>query len=218
MATSRELVRAAHARGLGNREIARELGLNHRSVADHLAELGLSTNNPRGLPPERIDDEHGRCPHCNRATRWEDFALVKSQEDGRRLTKCRDCRRRHQNDRLNGDIGLFLGDKVTRAKTRSKKLGVDFDLTKEWALASYDAQRGLCFYTDVELSARAGDGHSPQAVSFDRVDPQGGYLQTNVVLATNRANSIKQNVTLDELALWLPGWSERVMRWMEAAE
>ena len=209
------MVESAHARGLGNREIALELEIHHRTVASHLLTLGLETNNPRGKPPEWIDVEHSRCSHCRRPTKWEDFALVKSHDDGRRLTKCRSCRHQYQVDRLNDSIAVFLRDKVGRAKVRARKLGIDFDLTKEWALETYNSQKGLCFYTDIWMVAKAGNGLNPHALSFDRVDPSRGYVQANVVLTTNRANSIKLNVTLAELTDWLPGWADRVSKWQE---
>jgi hypothetical protein len=205
-------VLSGHSRGLGNREIAQEFNLHHKTVHDHLIALGLTTNNPRGAPPERIDDEYALCSTCKKATRWEDFALVKSYADGRRLSKCRSCRKAYASSRLS-DIAVFLKNKAGRAKVRSRRIGVPCDLTGKWLLSTYYDQGGLCFYTDVAMSY--GEGRQSNNVSLDRISPKRGYTKDNVVLSSNRINTIKQDVTLEELALWMPLWYARVQKHYE---
>lgn len=196
-----------HAKGLGNRQIALTLGRNHRTVAVHLRELGLPTNNPRGVPPTPIDAEHARCNGCGQKTRWEDFALIRSHADGRRASKCRACRSAYAASRLR-ILDVFLKDKAGRTHVRARRLGVACDLTGPLLRRMYDQQAGLCFYTDVEMVF--GQGRLPNSLSLDRVEPAGGYTYDNVVLAANRANTIKQDLTLDELRAWMPGWFDRI--------
>jgi hypothetical protein len=52
-------------------------------------------------------------------------------------------------------------------------------------------------------------------LSFDRFDTTQGYAWGNVVLCSNRANSIKRDLTLQELRVWIPSWYERGLRLLE---
>lgn len=116
-------------------------------------------------------------------------------------------------NRLTENVDAFLRDRTRRVEVRARKLHILCDLTFEHVRSLFDIQRGCCFYTGVELVLEAGRGRHPHALSFDRVDPAQGYLQGNVVLAANRINSIKQDVTLEEMEEWMPKWAERVRAW-----
>lgn len=73
-----------------------------------------------------------------------------------------------------------------------------------------NSESGKCFYTDREMVAVAGKGKSPDSVSVDKVNPSRGYTVGNVVLCCNRINTIKQDVTPEELQAWMPGWHSGV--------
>jgi hypothetical protein len=73
-------------------------------------------------------------------------------------------------------------------------------------------QRRLCFYTREEMTIGYGAGNTPTTASIDRVNPAEGYEVGNVVLCRNRVNTIKSDVTPDELEVWMTGWHERVVR------
>ncbi len=49
----------------------------------------------------------------------------------------------------------------------------------------------------------------PNLFAWVRFDD--GYTLGNVVLCTYRANSIKRDVSLDELREWMPGWYDRLV-------
>ena len=61
------------------------------------------------------------------------------------------------------------------------------------------------------FSAIAGNGRLPTTISVDKVDPRGGYTPDNVVLCAARINSMKNDVTLEEMREWMPKWYERVI-------
>jgi hypothetical protein len=46
---------------------------------------------------------------------------------------------------------------------------------------------------------RTGSGILPDSPSLDRVIPELGYVQGNVIWVSHRANSIKQNATAEEI-------------------
>ncbi|MEV6525197.1 hypothetical protein AB0M43_24910 [Longispora sp. NPDC051575] len=60
------------------------------------------------------------------------------------------------------------------------------------------------------MTLTLGNGVDQAQASVDRICPELGYTMGNVVLCTFRANSVKRDVTLDELAAWMPGWAHRV--------
>jgi CRISPR/Cas system Type II protein with McrA/HNH and RuvC-like nuclease domain len=77
--------------------------------------------------------------------------------------------------------------------------------------ALYDEQNGRCFYTDKEFEITVGEGWNPRALSVDRVDPDRGYVVGNLVLCARRVNSIKQDMTIEELQEWVPSWYARIV-------
>jgi hypothetical protein len=181
-------------------------------VAYVLDRHGRTTNNPRGKPPEPVDEHHSRCVTCDEVVPNEEFALVRSRSDGRRLSKCRPCRNAQMRAARVASPEAFFTDRCRRLKVRAKKLGMDFDLTPEFLVAMFERQQHQCFYTDDLLDISIGTNDKRRSIAVDRVDNERGYVQGNVVLCLSRVNSIKDDVSLDEMARWMPGWHERVVR------
>jgi IS30 family transposase len=51
---------------------------------------------------------------------------------------------------------------------------------------------------------------------IDKITPAHGYVKSNVVLCVARVNTIKSDVSLGEMKLWMPGWYQRVVyMWRE---
>lgn len=201
----------AHSQGLGNREIAKYIGCHHRTVNYHLKKAELTTNNPRGKPPIETGPDTAICSYCGKEVLKTEFALVRSYEDARRLSKCRMCRKKDGYTRLSTDINAFLRNKEVRHRTQAKSRGIFYGLPRGYASELYRKQKGLCFYTDTPLITVAGQGRNPHSLSIDRVDSRRGYVSDNVVLCTDRVNNIKKDVTPEEMRQWMPGWYERVM-------
>ena len=113
-------------------------------------------------------------------------------------------------------VGLFtkasrlnnpMARAVREAKRRSIKNSVPFNMVLKdlYPLPIYCPVLGL------KLNYGAKELHSgplPNSPSLDRIIPNLGYVTGNVVVISNRANTIKQNATSDELfkvATWLKG-------------
>ena len=69
--------------------------------------------------------------------------------------------------------------------------------------------------TDLVLDWGSGKGYRPNALSIDKISPEKGYIKGNVVLCTYKSNTIKTNLTLDEIRAWLPGWHKRILEFLE---
>ena len=66
---------------------------------------------------------------------------------------------------------------VRDAKRRAAKRGLEFTLTKEWALETYT---GHCAITGIKfLDYRDRNGGGPYSPSIDRIDNTKGYTESN---------------------------------------
>lgn len=85
------------------------------------------------------------------------------------------------------------------AKVRAERLGVPFDLTREWLegkLAGSCELTGRCF--DLSIPP-AGVRANPNAPSLDRLDSRGGYVVGNVRVVTVHANVARNEFSDAEL-------------------
>ena len=98
-----------------------------------------------------------------------------------------------------GHLGRFLSS----AKQRSIKQNVSFDLTLDY-LESITTDECPVFKTPFVWGQ--SNGKHPYRPSLDKVIPELGYVQGNVVFISLKANTIKQDITEKELyavADWL---------------
>lgn len=208
-------LRALHSAGLSSREIGRRVNLHHATVARRLGEIGLLPNGAaRGIL--QIEGELARCTKCKA---WRPLANFHVQRSGAkypyRLTYCDACRRAQTAAASRRSLDAYMSDRLNRIRLRCAERNLPFDLSSEWAVAQYERQGGRCFYTDADLThQRTNDKR--QAISFDRVQHDGGYVRANVVLCSLRANTIKSDMTADELREWMPSWHARVAMWRAA--
>lgn len=93
---------------------------------------------------------------------------------------------------------------VSSAKRRARELGLDFGIT-----AADITIPARCPLLDIPLQRGVGK-HGPASPSVDRIDPGVGYVPGNVWVVSHRANSIKSNLTLAELELFVSRLRERV--------
>ena len=75
----------------------------------------------------------------------------------------------------------------------------DSDLTVTYLAELYEKQQGKCYYTNQPMVI---GGHKFdnrwEVLSLDRLDPNKGYKEGNVVWCTYRANTMKGNLTYDQ--------------------
>jgi hypothetical protein len=80
-------------------------------------------------------------------------------------------------------------------------------------ISRWQSQGGRCFYTDAALLLDYGNGTDRNSCSVDKVEPALGYVSGNVVFAGRRANTIKHDLTVEELTALIPAWGQRVAAW-----
>lgn len=91
------------------------------------------------------------------------------------------------------------------ARWRCRRLGIPFDLTREWAEETYT---GFCSVTGLPIILPTGRGEKyqrqgPFVPSLDRIDPKKGYTQENcriVIWAYNRFKGTETDEEIVEIA------------------
>lgn len=79
------------------------------------------------------------------------------------------------------------------AKKRSKDIGVPFSITPFDILIPV-----VCPLLGIKLVC-SNAKTSPNSPSLDRIDSSKGYTKDNIMVISHRANTIKNNATLNEL-------------------
>lgn len=84
------------------------------------------------------------------------------------------------------------------ARGRAKKDGSLFDLTQGALEDKFRAQRGLCFYSGIEMTYVVRNGRIRTNISIDRIDSSVGYTISNTVLCCLIANQMKTDLDTNE--------------------
>lgn len=96
---------------------------------------------------------------------------------------------------------------VNQAMHRATARGFDFDLDWQF-VAELLESTPVCPLLGLELERVNGKGRLPNSPSLDRIDSSKGYTKDNVWIISLRANTIKNDATLEELALMAHNWSK----------
>jgi DNA-binding CsgD family transcriptional regulator len=203
-----------NAGGILNREIARTLGIHHRTVSYHLKKSGREQN-WANQPIDMLSDSKARCRKCGDIRSIDEFQFGrKGQKYEYRFSYCNKCRKKQAYLNLNSGIDKFLIDKYHRLVNRGKKLDIICTVSCEEFIAQYHKQEGKCFYTDEEMVCEVGAGKHRNSLSVDKIVPTKGYVVGNFVFATNKINTCKSDLTLDEIKRWMPEWYARIEKFI----
>lgn len=207
----KKLLVELHGQGLDDYQIAEKMQASYSAIFRNRKELGLISNGNIKNKLEIITSETAKCSVCKKIQNIKEFKSGKLRSGGNfQLSYCNRCLVNKKNIAVNNSIIFFLRDRLSAIKKRSKDKKIRFELTKEDLVEQYNKQNGKCFYTGVELVAKRGTGINKNALSVDRKDPDLGYIKENIALCTNRVNSIKNNLTIEELKELIPSWYNKI--------
>lgn len=204
-----------HSEGKTNRQIAASVGVHHTTIAYHLKNLGLSSNFIGKLPIDIVSEGMARCRKCKEIKSVAQFCHNRrGQKYEYQFGVCNLCRYNRHNDRVNADVKLFLRDRFRRICVRARHRQHPCDLDLDYFIWIYEQQKGLCFYSDISMITQLGKGRSKlhESFSIDKVVPRFGYVKGNVVFCIDQVNWCKNDVSLDRMKLWMPGWYDRLVR------
>lgn len=214
----RELIkiRQYSEEGWNNSAIAKQFGVDPGTIRYHLKKMGL-------LSPlchksiEKINDVNARCSKCGEIKDISEFQYqLKGQRYECKISYCNRCRKKQLYSSVNSDIEKFLQYRLTRIKWTCKAKNIPISVDIQYVKSLYKKQKGLCFYTGYKLDWGLGSGYkNKRQLSFDRIVPNLGYIPENVVLCTHQANTVKSNLTLNEMGQWLPSWYKKIKKLSE---
>jgi hypothetical protein len=93
------------------------------------------------------------------------------------------------------ELRRYLGRKLTIKRNNALQKGIQFALT----ISDLHPLPKTCPVLGIPLSYEGNEGAADNAMSIDRIDPNKGYVQGNIVLVSQRANRIKNDATPLEL-------------------
>ena len=108
------------------------------------------------------------------------------------------------------DLKIYFRFKRRLTQKSARQRGLDFNLTVEDLIQIYNKQKVKCFYTDVPLILKIHSGTSKgytrdnmhkfnNYLSIDRINSKKGYVTNNIRLSTIKFNTIKQDLSDEEL-------------------
>lgn len=152
--------------------------------------------------------ETKQCKKCQRDLDLNSFRIRRINNYEWCEKTCRECERlkakeyRNQPDyyshrkeyRLSkaGNIKFHVQERLSQWKSKT----INSDLDSNYLIELYNNQNGLCYYTGEVLSVGQSRGHAMKdSISLDRLIPEKGYVQGNVVWCSYLSNTMKQDLT-----------------------
>jgi hypothetical protein len=129
------------------------------------------------------------------------------KKDGSLSSECRNCfcQRSSRNQKVRhhaGGIDYHLSYIARGVRQRARKSGIKCNINAEFLKVLLERQGGLCAISGIPLSFIKGQGHIPTNASVDRIDSAEGYTKDNVQLVAHQVNTMKSNLSIDQLMDW----------------
>lgn len=124
--------------------------------------------------------------------------------------RCIECNRDYKTKqwrtkRDSGELKFRIGEMAASAKARNKLTGKIYGITTKFLLEMWEKQEGKCFYTNIEMSPRGKQTtgtktgfKNPTSLSLDKINPNMGYTENNIVLCCYWANWAKNTLSVEE--------------------
>ena len=126
------------------------------------------------------------CTQCGETKDESEFYA----EKGRLKAECKACNNARNVTNSRKDP---RGRMVATAKWRAKKYGIPFNLSKQDFVIPT-----VCPLLGIPIDT-VGSKRSDNSPSLDKIDPAKGYTTGNVWVISDKANRMKQNMTVDLL-------------------
>lgn len=199
-----ETVKQLHSNGLSNKAIASQMGFTQHAIGRIVKELKLRPHHKGHL---EIYEDKGRCIKCKEMQPLNYFKHSRKRGYDR---ICKTCYYIKRNQRMSKNLSSGLKHRAARCHSVAKKQKIPFNIDGAYLLDIYNKQNGKCFYTDRIMNTDFGIGASSDSISVDRVIPAQGYVKGNVVLCCRKINSVKNDLSLEEIKSYMPNWFQRL--------
>ena len=150
------------------------------------------------------------CPGCTKEKHFKEFRKLKknrgwaAQDGSRRNTTCRICERIAMSKRYRNN---GIHQRYNSLRLTAKKKNIVFEISKEYLAKLFKEAPDKCpiFGTEfgiVKYSPGNKDnngGFRNNSFSIDRIVPELGYVEGNLIIISDLANRIKNNATPDQI-------------------
>tara|TARA_B110000503_G_C6994375_1_gene348768 strand:- start:137 stop:769 length:633 start_codon:yes stop_codon:yes gene_type:complete len=150
------------------------------------------------------------CPSCNKEKHFKEFRKLKkdrgwvAQDRSRRYTSCKICERVTASERyrING-----IHQRYNSIRNNAKKKNIVFKISKEYLAKLFAEAPDKCPIFGTKLGIvdyspgnrdNTGDFRN-SSFSIDRIVPELGYVEGNLIIVSDLANRIKNNATPDQV-------------------
>ena len=150
---------------------------------------------------DRAIDAPHRCTKCKKWLPETEFpwsyypALKGGGRKRKKFSVCRHCLYEKQQKNLQQRCKYM----IRRAKLRA---AVSPDCGYEYLMELFKKQSGMCALTGKKMTFRANVGFVGTNLSLDRIKPNLPYTRDNVRLVCRRVNSMKSDMSDNELVSW----------------
>ena len=145
-----------------------------------------------------------RCKKCCYLDNKKTWAGLADDERKRRINRAQEWK---DGQIRNGNFKVYLTAKFASYKHHAKKKNLPFNLSTKYLIDLFEKQRRLCYYTGKPLVMRSNRGLGEQCInlpdshyqaSLDRLIPERGYVEGNVVWCGWLVNTCKNLLTENE--------------------
>jgi hypothetical protein len=157
--------------------------------------LIYSTSKHRCSP---IIDGKKKCFKCKEFKLIDEFSKNKSNFDGYQKV-CKECfsnyncvKKGYNKKNINYKVSLehYFNTKLSQIKKKCYIKNIPFNLEKGDLFEKYKLQNGKCYYTGIDIIHNSGCSQF-NSISIERLSPESGYTNKNVVLCSFSINSFK---------------------------
>lgn len=136
------------------------------------------------------------CKRCKKSLSINEFFHQKNGTNGKIYygTNCKKCdgiRLQKRYNTMEGRIMCLFNSIKRRCQTENIPFGTSY----EYLVKQYKNQDGLCYFTKEPFVL---EERGKLAVSIDRIIPEKGYIDGNIVFCLFRVNEMKSNVKYEE--------------------
>lgn len=152
-----------------------------------------------------IIDGKKKCFKCKERKSIEEFSKNRSTFDGYQKL-CKECFSNEKSVKYNykkrsqlrkQNLKEYLKYKTSALKSKCKTKNVEFNLGDNFLYELYQEQKGKCYYSQLNIKHNKICSQF-DSISVDRLDPNGGYTEDNVVLSAFLINSFKGKMNENE--------------------
>lgn len=192
-------IKEAYNNGHSYKSIMHEFNVSYGTICGIIGKFKLAG---RKLKIKLIGKNKAKCSRCHKIRPLSRFSVGHSTKKYY-YSFCNTCHQGKRTIYYNTNIESRLKLIYTHLKSKAKKLNLKFFISFEEFKNIYNKQNNKCYYTGFTMTTKLGNGASKFAISVDQIIPGKGYTKDNIVFCTRFANSIKSNLSKQELRKWI---------------